>query len=390
MNATRLFQLAIALLSLNFETCGVFGQSNTNAIPATEARNHIGETLSICGRIVHADLSGKYIVFSVDSFSHPSLYVFAPLKVDYWQKDDFNGKRIVATGNIEMDSSWGGTPKIIVSSSHEIWIEGKWPVPARAITPPKRNPFDQFDKPAKQTAKEFLDAPDWAGTNQSGPPAFDPSKPYKLVDESKPQFDWGELASRVGVILLLIAGVVLIFYLFRLFRYVWMEIWQLIKELGETNPTNLGGVIAKLITAVLLFMAAGRHDYDYYTLLRCMACGVAAFTAFQVMQTKKFGWLFVFVIVAIILNPIVPLHLKRSTWAFVDATAALLLLASVATIEGKSASKSIRRFLFWCLFLLGIFGVVTCCFLSQNMPEKNANKGSAYEPPHFSFPQFTR
>jgi hypothetical protein len=99
------------------------------------------------------------------------------------------------------------------------------------------------------------------------------------------------------------------------------------------KPANLGSIIAKLIAAVLLFAALGRHAYDYYTVLRWVACGVVAFTAFQAAQIKKFGWLFVFVIVAIVLNPIAPLHLKRGTWAIVDAAAAVLLLLSIAVID---------------------------------------------------------
>jgi hypothetical protein len=60
---------------------------------------------------------------------------------------------------------------------------------------------------------------------------------------------------------------------------------------------------------------------------------VTAFTVFQTVQNKKFGWLFVFVIVAIVLNPISPLHLKRGTWAWVDAAAAVLLLISIVVMD---------------------------------------------------------
>lgn len=99
------------------------------------------------------------------------------------------------------------------------------------------------------------------------------------------------------------------------------------------NPANFGSIIAKLIAAVMLFAAFGRHAYDYFTLLRWIACGVCAYTAFQAVQTKKFGWLFVFVIAAIVLNPIAPLHLKRETWGIVDAAAAVLLLLSIAFMD---------------------------------------------------------
>jgi hypothetical protein len=91
--------------------------------------------------------------------------------------------------------------------------------------------------------------------------------------------------------------------------------------------------ILEQVSAWLLKSNLGRHAYDYYTLLRWVACGVAAFTAFQAAQNKKFGWLFIFIIAAIVLNPISPLHLKRGTWAFVDAAAAVLLLLSIAVMD---------------------------------------------------------
>jgi hypothetical protein len=64
-----------------------------------------------------------------------------------------------------------------------------------------------------------------------------------------------------------------------------------------------------------------------------LACGVCAYTAFQAMQDKKTGWLFVFITAAIVLNPIAPLRLKRETWGIVDAAAAVLLLLSIAVMD---------------------------------------------------------
>jgi hypothetical protein len=105
------------------------------------------------------------------------------------------------------------------------------------------------------------------------------------------------------------------------------------------NPADFGSIIAKLIAAVMLFDALDRHPYDYYTLLRWVACGVCAFTAFQAMQSKKTGWLWIFVIASVMLNPIVPLHLKRGNWAIVDATAAVLLLLSIVALDIRKSRQ---------------------------------------------------
>jgi hypothetical protein len=95
----------------------------------------------------------------------------------------------------------------------------------------------------------------------------------------------------------------------------------------------LGSAVAKVIAAALLFDALGRHKYDYFTLLRWISCGVCAFTAFQAAEAKKFGWLWIFVITAIILNPVAPLRLKRETWNIVDTAAGVLLLVAIPIVD---------------------------------------------------------
>lgn len=103
---------------------------------------------------------------------------------------------------------------------------------------------------------------------------------------------------------------------------------------------KLGSVVAKLIAAGLLFAALGRHPYDYYTLLRWVVCGVSAFAAFQATQSKKIGWAGTLAIVALIFNPLIPFHLKRETWAFIDIAAAVMLLLSIAVMDiGKPRLK---------------------------------------------------
>ena len=99
------------------------------------------------------------------------------------------------------------------------------------------------------------------------------------------------------------------------------------------KPAEFASIIAKLIAAVMLFAALARHTYDYYTLLRWIVCGVCAYTAYQAVQKNKLGWVWVFAIAALVLNPIIPVHLKRDTWAFIDVAVALLLLVSIAVMD---------------------------------------------------------
>src|SRR5437867_4087279 len=99
---------------------------------------------------------------------------------------------------------------------------------------------------------------------------------------------------------------------------------------------NSSGIIAKLIAVGMLFGSLGRHQYGYYTLLRWVVCGVSAFAAFQAEKSNKTGWAWTLAIVALAFNPVIPIHLKRDTWAFVDLAVAVLLLVSIAAIDRHS------------------------------------------------------
>ena len=93
---------------------------------------------------------------------------------------------------------------------------------------------------------------------------------------------------------------------------------------------NPASIVAKLIATGLLFGALARHSYDYYTLLRWVVCVVSAFAAVRAADAHQTGWLWAFAIVALLFNPVIPVHLKRDTWAFIDFGVAVFLLVSIA------------------------------------------------------------
>jgi hypothetical protein len=101
----------------------------------------------------------------------------------------------------------------------------------------------------------------------------------------------------------------------------------------QFHKVRVGSALAKTIAAALLFAALGSHTYDYYILLRWISCGVCAFTALQAGALKRFGWLLIFAITSIILNPVHPFRLKRETWNIVDPAAGVLLLIAIAVLD---------------------------------------------------------
>jgi hypothetical protein len=90
--------------------------------------------------------------------------------------------------------------------------------------------------------------------------------------------------------------------------------------------------IVWLVCAVLLVAAVFRLPYGYYNFLRIVICGAAALIAIaSLLEETQSGtvWTVVFVLVAILFNPIVPIHFRRSTWFYPDLTTFSRCIASL-------------------------------------------------------------
>ncbi|HUU44490.1 MAG TPA: DUF6804 family protein [Acidobacteriota bacterium] len=93
-----------------------------------------------------------------------------------------------------------------------------------------------------------------------------------------------------------------------------------------------------IIAAALLFWALADHAYGYYILLQWIVCGVSVWGVFIFMGRGKPVWIVALAVIAILFNPVVPVHLFRATWAPIDIVAGLVLLAS-----GFAALRRTRR-----------------------------------------------
>ena len=102
---------------------------------------------------------------------------------------------------------------------------------------------------------------------------------------------------------------------------------------GNMEFKEPGIFVVKVIAVVMLFGALGRHPYAYYTLLRWVVCGVAAYAAFRTLETGKTGWVWILGFVALLFNPVLPVHLNREIWIFVDVAVAVMLLISIVVVD---------------------------------------------------------
>jgi hypothetical protein len=81
-----------------------------------------------------------------------------------------------------------------------------------------------------------------------------------------------------------------------------------------------------LVPIVLLFVATERMPYGYYTFIRIIVCGFAAFFAFVAWEGASVSrlWSAIFGLLAVLFNPVMPIYLSRGTWFYFDVTAAVV------------------------------------------------------------------
>ncbi|MFA5794009.1 MAG: DUF6804 family protein [Candidatus Brocadiia bacterium] len=101
----------------------------------------------------------------------------------------------------------------------------------------------------------------------------------------------------------------------------------------------MGFVIARIVAIALLFWALDKHPYDYYTMLRLVVCGVTAYGVFFASENKKIGWAWGFGIIAVLFNPIIPVHLDKDTWALIDVMAAIILTVSLFMVRKQKTKR---------------------------------------------------
>jgi hypothetical protein len=90
------------------------------------------------------------------------------------------------------------------------------------------------------------------------------------------------------------------------------------------NKTMLA--LVHFVPAGMLVAAIGRWPYGYYMLLRVVVFAAGLLIAgFIYQRTKSFTmWLGLFILVAVVFNPILPLHLTRGVWSILNVMTAII------------------------------------------------------------------
>ena len=88
--------------------------------------------------------------------------------------------------------------------------------------------------------------------------------------------------------------------------------------------------VATVICIILLIVTViGHWPYGFYTLLRIIVFGTTVFLSWLAYRSERQGWTWVFGFIALVFNPLIPLHFDKDLWRAVDLVTAVFLVFSV-------------------------------------------------------------
>lgn len=96
-----------------------------------------------------------------------------------------------------------------------------------------------------------------------------------------------------------------------------------------STKERMASVAARLLCATMLIIAVGENPYSYYRLLRWVVFIVGIWSGFVFLRLNRGRWVIVFGVAAVVFNPVVPVYMKRESWAIVDVALATIMVLSL-------------------------------------------------------------
>lgn len=81
--------------------------------------------------------------------------------------------------------------------------------------------------------------------------------------------------------------------------------------------------ISRLIACGLLLLAIASLPYGYYKFLRIAITIIAGLSAFSVFEKENKLLFIIFLAIAILFNPVIPIHFDKDTWTPIDLLSGL-------------------------------------------------------------------
>lgn len=98
-----------------------------------------------------------------------------------------------------------------------------------------------------------------------------------------------------------------------------------------------------IIAIIFLLLALLDWPYGFYTLLKWIVTGVAVYYAYSIYEIiqKTNAWFWALVVIAVLNNPIAPIHLgDKGLWNIIDVIIVLFLLLLITKYRVSGDKKT--------------------------------------------------
>jgi len=95
-----------------------------------------------------------------------------------------------------------------------------------------------------------------------------------------------------------------------------------IKDFFKYNWFKIGAIL-------FLLVALADNPYSYYQFLRWIVLATGAYSVYLTYKAGDKAWTWIFGIIAILFNPIIPFTFQRGTWQFIDVIVAIIFFISL-------------------------------------------------------------
>ncbi len=89
----------------------------------------------------------------------------------------------------------------------------------------------------------------------------------------------------------------------------------------------------------LLYASSELPHYSYYILLRVVVFSNGIFGSYISYKIDKQEWIFIFGTISLLFNPLIPIHLTKNLWSYVDLITAGIFVISMFFIKIKKPEK---------------------------------------------------
>jgi len=97
--------------------------------------------------------------------------------------------------------------------------------------------------------------------------------------------------------------------------------------MSKDNDAKLLKILLLIAGLMLCLAVIPAWPYGFYSLLRLIVCGVAAYTAFKFKNNSSMSAHFIpLLVLAVLFNPLMPVHLTRILWIPIDLGVAVYFL----------------------------------------------------------------